>query len=46
VPHSEQEGLESIDEIVPTAALPICVFGLANCGWLRTLKASMRISVW
>src|SRR5687767_12326380 len=45
VPQSEHEGFESIAEIVPTCALPICVFGLANCGWLSTLNASMRISV-
>src|SRR5579872_5767437 len=31
--------------MVPTAAFPIVVFGLANCGWFSTLKASMRTSV-
>ena len=32
VPHSEQDGLDSIDVIVPTAALPIVVFGLRTAG--------------
>ncbi len=32
LPQSEQDGLESIAVIVPTAALPIVVLGLANCG--------------
>ena len=37
--------LDGMAEMVPTAALPIVVFGLANCGWLSTLNASIRNSV-
>ena len=28
--------------MVPAAALPICAFGLLNCGVFSTLKASAR----
>ena len=45
MPQSEQFGLDNIAVIVPAAALSNTVFGLANCGWLSRLNASMRISV-
>src|SRR5215475_7369108 len=44
VPQVAHDGLASIAEIVPNAALPNVVFGLANCGWFRTLKISSRSS--
>ena len=45
VPQSEHDGLDSIAEMTPAEALPIVVFGLANCGWFSRLNASIRNSV-
>src|SRR6185295_6794944 len=42
VPHSAQDGLASIVEMVPKAAFPSWPWGWPNCGWLSTLNASTR----
>ena len=44
VPHVAHDGLASIAEIVPNAALPNWPFGFANCGWFSRLKISSRSS--